>query len=161
MSDDFNVRVGVPQDLDQVMELARMMHEEIGITSFNPDRVLPEVFAALNLDHGVMGVIGHPGGELEGGVLLTLGKLFYSDDDVLEEKGVFIRPDLRAARGGRASRLCEFSKKAADNLGVPLLIGVQNDIRTKGKLKLYERQFGEPIGAFFLYRPGQAAQEAA
>jgi hypothetical protein len=42
-------------------------------------------------------------------------------------------------------------------MGMPLLIGVQNDVRTKGKLRLYERQFGQPIGAFFKYEPNTTA----
>lgn len=152
MADNIVVRVGEPEDLDQVMELALMMHQEIGLVNINQHRVLEEVYASLHMDGGIMGIIGTPG-KIEGGILLRIGKLFYSDDPVLEEKGVFIHPDYRSAKGGRARKLCEFAKKSSDSLGMPLLIGIQNDVRTKGKLRLYERQFGEPIGAFFYYGP--------
>lgn len=162
MSDDITVRVGVPEDLDQVMELARMMHEEIGITSLDPSLILPEIWGALNLDRGIMGLIGAPGAQLEGGILLRFGTLFYSPEEILEEKGLFIHPEYRSAKGGRAARLCEFAKHASESLGKPLFIGVQNDVRTQGKLKLYERMFGPSIGAFFLWRPEHSsAQEAA
>ena len=63
----------------------------------------------------------------------------------------FIHPDYRSAKGGRARRLCEFSKQAADSLGIPLIIGVLSNNRTEAKVRLYKRQFGEPSGAFFLY----------
>lgn len=108
-----------------------------------------------------MGVIGPVGGELEGVVLLTIGKLFYSDEDILEEKGVFIHPGFRSAKGGRARLLVEFCKQSSDYLGLPLLVGIQNDVRTKGKIRLYERQFGEPIGCFFLHRPVKAEDQTS
>jgi len=47
--------------------------------------------------------------------------------------------------------LCDFAKKVSDTIGLPLVIGVLSNQRTKGKIKLYERQFGEQSGAFFLY----------
>lgn len=156
MSDDVKVRIGTPDDLDQIMQLALQMHEEIGMVDINPQRILSEIYPSLHLDGGIMGVIGSPDA-IEGGILLRISKLFYSDNDILEEKGVFIHPDFRSAKGGRAKKLCEFAKKTSDRMGMPLLIGIQNDVRTKGKLRLYERQFGEPIGAFFKYEPNTTA----
>jgi len=154
MTDQIHVRVGTPEDLDQVMALAQMMHAEIGITSLEPQRVLPEIWAALNLDRGIMGVIGAPGAPIEGAILLRYGKLFYSDEDILEERGLFVHPEFRAAKGGRAKLLCEFAKTASDQLGLKLLIGVMNAQGAEGKIRLYERQFGAPCGVFFLHTPG-------
>ena len=50
----------------------------------------------------------------------------------------------------RARKLCEFSKMAAERLNMPLLIGVLSNHRTEGKVKLYERVFGKPAGAYWL-----------
>lgn len=161
MTVDIAVRTGTPADLDQVMALAQMMHDEIGISKFEPAKVLPDVYAALSLDHGIMGLIGDPGAPLQGGILLRLGNTFYSDEEVIEERGLFVHPDYRSAKGGRAARLCEFAKKTSDDLGKPLLVGVQNDVRTPGKMRLYERQFGKPCGAWFLHRPGESAPSHA
>ena len=69
----------------------------------------------------------------------------------IEEKTVFVHPDFRNVGGGRARKLCEFSKKVADELEMPLIIGVLSNNRTQSKIKMYERVFGEPAGAFFLY----------
>lgn len=157
MTEEIAVRVGTPADLDQVMELARMMHAEIGIATFNEAKVLPDIWAALNCDRGIMGLIGEPGDTIQGGIILRLGQVFYSDDEVLEERGLFIHPDFRSAKGGRAARLCEFAKKAAEGMGMPLVIGVMNDVRAKAKMRLYDRQFGEPAGAFYLWRPSAPA----
>ena len=149
--EDLVVRVGTPADVHEIMDLAISGSEENGFVRPNPQRLLGEIWPALNRDRGLMGVIGPRGGRAEGVVLLRIGKMWYSDDEVLEERAIFIHPDFRSAKGGRARRLCEFSKQVADELGLPLIIGVLSNSRTEGKIRLYERQFGKASGAFFLY----------
>jgi hypothetical protein len=156
---DTGVRIGTPDDVDGMMEIALAACAENGFVDPNPQRLLAEIWPALNRDHGIVGIIGNPGERLEGAVLLRVGTMWYSDRQVLEEKAIFIAPEFRSARGGRARRLCEFSKQAADGLGLPLIIGVLSNHRTAGKVRMYRRIFGEPSGAFFLYgaRTGEAA----
>lgn len=149
--EDVKIRIGVPQDLDGVMELALMVCSENGISMPNTDKILYDVWMSLNQEHGLIGVIGNPGEQLEGFVLLRVSTMWYSDAPILEEKTVFVHPKHRGASGGRARKLCEFSKQVADELGFPLIIGVLSSTRTDGKVKLYERVFGSPAGAFFLY----------
>jgi GNAT superfamily N-acetyltransferase len=150
MSEELQVRVGTPEDVDDIMNLALSACEENGFVEPNPAKLLQEIWHGLNLEKGVVGVIGERG-KPEGAVLLRIGSMWYSDHEVLEEKAIFIHPEYRSAKGGRARRLCEFSKQVADSLGIPLIIGVLSNNRTKAKVRLYERQFGEPSGAFFLY----------
>lgn len=154
MEEDIKIRIGNIQDVHQVMEIAIEMHKEIGITDFDAQKFLKELYPALCLEKGIVGIIDGPDGIVEGGVLLRVGQLFYSTEEVLEDRGVFVRPELRSAKGGRARKLIEFCKKVADELNLTLIAGIQNDVRTQGKIKLYERQFGEPIGALFMYKPG-------
>jgi hypothetical protein len=104
MIEDVKVRVGTLDDLDQVMQLALQMHDEIGISNLNHHKILSEIYPSLQLDGGIVGVIGPPDA-VEGGILLRIGKFFYSDDDILEERGVFIHPNFRSAKGARARRL--------------------------------------------------------
>jgi hypothetical protein len=148
---DLGVRAGTPEDVHPMMDLALAACEENGFVNPNPEKLLAEIWTALNLENGLVGIIEGENGILEGAVLLRLGTMWYSDDKVVEEKAIFIHPDYRSAKGGRARRLCEFTKLVSDQLGLPLIIGVLSNHRTKGKIKLYERQFGEPSGAFFLY----------
>lgn len=150
MGEELKVRIGVPSDVHDIMSLALAACEENGFVEPNPKKLLGEIWAALNRDKGIVGVIGDQG-KAEGAVLLRIGSMWYSDKDVLEEKAIFIHPDFRSAKGGRARRLCEFSKQVADALGIPLIIGVLSNNRTEAKVRLYERQFGKPSGAFFLY----------
>lgn len=148
---DVHVRVGTPEDVHQFMELCLMGSEENGFVRPDPQRLLDEVWPALNREGGICGVIGAPGADhFEGGVLLRTCKLWYSDKLVLEERGIFVHPEYRAAKGGRARKLCEFAKTAAEKLGTPLLIGVLSNDRTEGKVRLYERIFGKAAGAYWL-----------
>jgi len=89
--------------------------------------------------------------------------MWYSDTEILEEKTVFIHPKFRKASGGRARKLCRFSKRVADELGLPMIIGVLSNHRASGKMRLYESEFGSPAGGFFLYgiQTGQWSQGAA
>ena len=41
------------------------------------------------------------------------------------------------------------------------MIGVLSNHRTEAKVRLYERQFGKPSGAFFLYNARTGTQRAA
>ena len=158
MSSEIKVRVGGPGDVHDIMDLALAACEENGFVEPNPQKLLAEIWAALNKNRGIVGVIG-PIGKPEGAVLLRVGSMWYSDREVLEEKAIFIHPDYRNAKGGRARRLCEFSKQVADALGIPLIIGVLSNNRTEAKVRLYERQFGKPSGAFFLYGASTGAMK--
>ena len=150
-SADLMIRLASPQDLDEIMSIAMMACDENGFLNPNPAKIAAEIWPALHQDHGLCAVIGKPNGMIEGLVLLRIGNMWYSDSRVVEEKAIFIHPDFRSAKGGRASKLCEFSKKVADSLGIPLIIGVLSNHRTSAKVRMYERQFGPPSGAFFLY----------
>ena len=160
MAVKLNVRIGEPEDVDDVMSLALSACEENGFVDPNSSKLLNEIWHGLNLEKGVVGIIGERG-KPEGAVLLRVGAMWYSDHEVLEEKAIFIHPDYRSAKGGRARRLCEFSKQVSDSLGLPLISGVLSDHRTEAKVRLYERQFGRPSGAFFLYNARTGAFQAA
>lgn len=148
------VRVGSIDDLDALMELSLLAVEDNGFLGADPQKLLHALYPALCQDHGIVGVVQETDGTISGGILLHISQHWYSDAPFLEEKSIFIHPDFRAAKGGRAKRLAEFAKKASDTLGLPLLIGVLSSERTEGKIRMYRRIFGEPVGAFFLYNGG-------
>jgi GNAT superfamily N-acetyltransferase len=151
MREESKIRLGTPEDADAMLDLALRAWEENGIKGVNPEKMLGMIKPALYLWQGLVGIIGEPRGKIEGAVLLRTSQMWYSDEWMLEEKAIFVDPEFRSAKGGRARKLCEFSKKVADDLGIPLIIGVLSNHRTEAKVRLYERQFGPPAGAFFLY----------
>jgi GNAT superfamily N-acetyltransferase len=156
------VRIGRPEDLDGVMSLALQCTYENGLVRPDVEKILREMWASLHQDHGVVGVVGDLGHPPEAGILLRVDTLSYSDEPILCERAVFVHPDFRQAKGGRASRLCEFAKQCAASLNMTLLIGMLSSDRTDAKVRLYERHFGHPAGAYWLW--GQKTgvkQEAA
>ena len=159
--DDLKVWVGKPDDIDDMMELALLACAENGFVDPNPLRLLAELWPALNREKGIVGMVGIPGEKPQGAILLRIGQIWYSDQEILEERAVFIHPEYRSAKGGRARKLCDFSKKVADELGMPLTIGVLSNQRTTGKIRMYERIFGAPAGAYFLYGTRTGAAQAA
>jgi hypothetical protein len=162
MANELKVWVGTPEDVYDIMELALAACNENGFVQPNPERLLGEIWPALNRDKGIVGIVGVPGQKPQGAILLRIGNIWYSDEAILEERAVFIHPDFRAVKGGRARKLCEFGKKVADELGIPLTIGVLSNHRTEGKIRMYERIFGKASGAYFLYgvRTGQWREAA-
>lgn len=149
--DTIKVRVAVPADETAIMDLVRIIHGENGLYSLNAEKVRLALKWALYLGKGICGVIGDIGKPLEAVVLLQIVGHWYTDDVHLEELDVFTHPDFRAAKGGRARKLLQFSKAAADGLGLPLAIGILSNERSAAKVRLYEREFGPPAGAFFVY----------
>jgi hypothetical protein len=161
MSEELVIRVGGPDDVHDIMDLALSACDENGFVQPAAQKLLQEIWPALNHDHGLVGIIGEKGQKPEGAVLLRIGTMWYSDQNVVEEKAIFIHPDFRSAKGGRARRLVEFSKQVSDDLGLPLVIGVLSNHRTEAKVRLYERQFGRPSGAFWLYNAKTGGWKAA
>lgn len=149
--DEITVKIGVPSDVHGIMSVALMATEENGFARANPQKLLEHIWAALNLLDGICGVIRGDAGLIEGVVLIRIGTPWYSDDKVAEEKAIFVHPDYRSAKGGRAAKLAKFSKSVSDDLEIPLTIGILSSERTKAKVRMYERIFGPPSGAYWLY----------
>ena len=150
MDNTVSVRLGTPSDVHLMMDLALAACEENGLSRPNPEKLLSEIWASLNLHHGIIGIIGEPTRPLEAAILLRTESLWYSDDLSLVERAIFVAPEFRQAKGGRASRLCEFAKSASERLGLPLVIGILSNDRTEAKVKLYQRHFGAPSGAYWI-----------
>ena len=145
-----HVRVATKDDLFGILELGRIIHSEIGLFDFNEVKVAEAVWPTLCQLNGIAGVIGEKD-KLEGLVILTVGTYWYSNTQFLEEKCVFVHPDYRSAKESRAQKLIEFAKKCSADLELPLMIGILSNQRTSAKIALYERNFGPPAGAFFLW----------
>lgn len=161
--DDLHIRFATTDDMREMMALAMSATDENALLPPASHKIAVEMWAALSMDHGFVACIGKPGGIIEGAILMRIGTMWYSEEIILEEKALYIHEDYRSAKGGRATRLAEYAKKAADELMLPLMIGVLSSERTAGKIRMYKREFGDPAGAFFLYRAktGQRHLEAA
>jgi GNAT superfamily N-acetyltransferase len=149
--DDVAVRTGVEADFNNMMAIALAATQENAVVPPDIEKLALTIWGALTRQTGICGVIGPVGGALEGAVLLSMGEMWYSKELILEEKAIYVDPAFRSAKGGRARKLAEFAKLTAQELSIPLAIGVLSSSRTEAKIRLYERVFGEPAGVYFLY----------
>lgn len=149
--DDVSVRTGVEADFNGMMDIALAATRENAVVVPDIEKLALTIWGALTRQTGICGVIGPVGGKLEGAVLLSMGEMWYSKELILEEKAIYVDPDFRTAKGGRARKLAEFAKMTANELGIPLAIGVLSSSRTEAKIRLYERVFGPPAGVYFLH----------
>jgi hypothetical protein len=160
MADEIVVREGNLEDFDSCVKLAIAATKENALVAPDFKLLLDHIYACLTKDHGIMGVIGEPGKDLEGMFILRISSMWYSNENILEEKVVYVHPDFRQAKGGRAKKLIEWGKKVSDELNIPMLVGVIANKRTESKIKLYERMFGQPAGVYFVYNGKSGHQEA-
>lgn len=148
---DIKVRIGTPSDIDPMMAIAVAACQENALTRADPGKLLRDIWPALNRDHGLVGIIGN--GQIEAAILLQIQPFWYGADDepCLLERAIFVHPEYRSAKVGRARLLCEWAKQASDTLEMPLVIGVLSNDRTEAKMRLYMRQFGQPAGMYFIW----------
>ena len=144
------VRKATPADGPELMEMCRELHAENGMFQMNEDKVAAMLQKAFQQQGAIIGALG-PTGSIEGAIFMLISSFWYSNDWCLEELFSFVRPEHR--RSTNAKELINFGKRCSDELGIPLVIGVVSNERTKAKVGLYQRQLADPVGAYFLHRP--------
>jgi hypothetical protein len=147
------VRKALPLDRPEILDMCRENWADNGQFALSSAKVEAMVDKAFNRGGTIIGVVGD--GKIEGMILLNIGQFWYSDDWVLEEIQNFVRPAFR--KSTHAKDMINFGKRCSDELGIPLVIGVVSNERTRAKMELYRRQLGEPCGGYFLHRPASAA----
>lgn len=150
------VRVGKPEDRQEIWRLFLQGHRENGMFSLAPEKVdwflnralHPEMIPAWDTgSRGVVGVIGNVG-TLEALVFVMIDTYWYSNDRHLGEYLVYVDPECRRSYHARA--LIDWMKAQSDATHLPLLTGIISNTRTEAKVRLYERMLPK-AGAFFLY----------
>lgn len=136
-----------------MLDLLGMMYAENGVAGLCRPKMEAALDRGLRRDRALIGVIGDSDG-VKASIGLFMHQWWYSDDWHLEDCWNFVHPEHR--RSTHARSLLTFAKKAADDLGIQLLIGILSTDRTQAKVKLYERFFGPSAGAGFVY-PNRAA----
>lgn len=149
--DELRVRIATVADMPEIMELAIAASKENALFDTTPAHLARIVWPCLHLDHGIIGTIGKQKGVIEGMVVMVVGTLGYSDQPCCEEKVLFVRPEFRNAKGGRANKLIHFMKGVSTSLSLPLLTGILSNADTRAKVGLYTRELGEPAGAFWVW----------
>lgn len=152
------VRLGIPEDSQEVWRLLLAAHKENALFPLAPEKVEWIMNRALYShliptgDTGtraIIGVIG-PVGSLEAIVFLLIGQFWYSNDHHLEEILVFTDPEHR--RSHHATAIIKWMKRQVNETGLPLITGVLSTHRTEAKVRLYSRLLPK-MGEFFFVTP--------
>jgi hypothetical protein len=140
------VRIAEPADAPGVMALLHLMHAENGLAPLAETKVRALVEQALSQDFSICGVIGERD-NLEASIGLFACSWWYSDALHLEDRWNFVHPEFRVST--HAAALIDFAKSTAARTKHPLLMGITSAGRTPAKVRLYERQLGDAVGALF------------
>jgi N-acetylglutamate synthase-like GNAT family acetyltransferase len=164
MSEEAAVRLAHRGDIEKLVELGRLLHAENAMLSWDDDLVRELVTAYVTYqptahfaDPGMIAVI-EEGGTIKAMIALRITTLWYSRQPIIEELFNFVHPEHR--RSTFAKSLILYAKALADDMQLPLLIGIVSNYRTEQKIRLYQR-FLPFAGAFFVYRGDVAEKEKA
>lgn len=128
------------------MDLLRELHTENAVFPIDEDLVRGYLRRAFSQDSAMIAVIGTPD-HIEAALYLVIGQFWYTRQKHLEEFFNYVRPEHRKSKHAQAMLAWV---KSVSNDTLPLLIGIISNKRTEAKIRLYERKFGTPDGAFFL-----------
>jgi len=148
-----DVRLAEPDDLPGIMLLMEQACSEDAQHQMDRDKVLAMVMRHYNKQGAMIAVIGEIGFPVAY-CLSVIEPLWYSSEFQLLELSLFCHPDHR--KSDRSKQLMNFMKQASEGLSIDLTIGVFHNERTDAKIRLYRRQFGNQIGAYFCYSPSAA-----
>ncbi len=143
------VRIAGPSDEDEIMKLLTVMHAEGGILPLDEMSARKTFHLAFARQGGILGVIGEPG-DIRAMIFLLVSRFWYTRNNHLEELFNFVRPDCRGVNQTYATTLIKFAKECAEEIGIPLTIGILTNHRMAGKVRFYRRVLGEPAGAWFV-----------
>lgn len=142
------VRKAIPADLPELMEMCRALHSENAMFAMDEDKVSDMLKRAFDGRGAIIGVLGEKG-NIQGNIYLSIAQFWYTQEWSLEELYSFVLPEHR--KSDNAKELISFAKRCSLELGIPLVIGVVSNIRTRAKVGLYTRQLSEPVGAYFAF----------
>lgn len=141
-----DVRLADQEDISEIISILTDHIKENGNHPINDAKVINLISLYYNKSGGIIGVIGDRGERLKGIVVLVVSQIWYSDDYLLDEMSLYVRPEYR--KSDYAKQLMKFAKKSSDTLDLELRMSVWSDARTEAKIKLYKRQF-TLRGAYF------------
>jgi hypothetical protein len=142
------VRIAEPRDEDEIIAMCRRLHDENGVFKLNDDKVRKQIRRCFNQEGTIVGVIGKSGA-IEASTCFAISDFYYTDDWHLAELWNYVEEPYRKSHNIDA--LIEFGKECADKMKLPLFTGIITDKHMAGKVRLYRRKLGRPVGAYFLY----------
>ena len=143
-----HVRLAVPADEGEVMEMCRALHDENGLFTLSENKVKAIIRKFYDRKGTIIGVIGGTG-KIEASTCIDISDSYYSEDNHLVELWNHVGKNYRNSRNAEA--LIRFGMECQKKIGIPLFTGIITNNRVAGKVRLYRQLLGYPAGAFFVY----------
>lgn len=147
-----NVRIAIRSDEDGIYNLMVEAHREQPIFELNEFKIREKLRFCTDRKGGAIGVIDGPS-EIEAYLIGELQRHWYTDEWHFGELSNFVHPEHR--KKPHAKNLIQFAKWFAEQMGMPLIMGILSTQRTAAKIRFYERQI-TPCGALFVHNTGHA-----
>lgn len=157
------VRKATWEDRDQIHPMCMDGYAEQNVFKPSPMKIEGMLAKAFDAKGAILGAIG-PVGAVQGIIYLDIGQFCFTEDWCLEEVFSYVSPPYRKTptrMQSPAKAMIEFGKRCADELHIPLVIGVVSNERTIAKMELYRRQLGNPVGGYFIHQPASAGLNVA
>lgn len=155
-----NVRIATLADEDAIYDLLTGeggLYEENALFPLSKQKVRATIHAGCARTSGKLGEVDGPQGiigviEHNGKIVATLGtgfaQFWYTEAWHLSEFWNFVHPDFR--KTNYASDLIDFGKWCAEELGLPLHMGIISTARVAAKVRLYQRKI-RYVGGYFIH----------
>lgn len=148
MDNPDGIQLAQPADEDELWELLKRLHEEIGIFETSEGKVRQFLKLATHQQGGIIGLIRGDDGSIEASIGLVIQQFWYTDDWSLMEHWMFVAPEHR--KSTHAQRLLSYAKWCGQQLGVPVLLGIMTAKNAEAKEKLYGRKF-QRLGSIYIH----------
>lgn len=145
-----NVRIAEEGDEENLFAVLCMAYKENALYKINPNKVRLMISAGSRDKEVIIGVIDAPDGS--GRIAATVGAMFsqwwYTDDWHIEDCWNYVHPEYR--KSNFAKDLLSYSKWIAENMKMPLHVGILTADRMESKIRFFARQMPQ-VGAAFVY----------
>jgi len=130
------------------MAMCHRLHSENGMFSMKEAKVRECIQRVFKREGVIIGVIGDPG-QIEASICLVISDNWYTEDWHLAETWNYVLPEYR--RSNNAEALLVYGMACAEKMRIPFFTGIITNKQMAGKVRMYRRLLGYPVGAFFVY----------
>jgi len=155
------IRAAGQGDAMALFRLLLAMHEENGQASLSHAKVAQQIQQCVS-DPGCMVLVAESEpGRLVGSACIEAQAWWYSDEEALFDRWIYVAPEARRSAARIAYGLLNVLKRVSDSNAMPLVLGIASGRDAARKSIFYQRHGFEAVGSFFIYRPAAAIPVAA
>ena len=151
-----HVRPARPSDEDALFNMLCLAYSENALYKMSAKKVRDMIEQGTRSRDVIIGVAESPDGKIAGSIGAYFMQWWFSDEWSICELWNFVHPDHRKSPIRYGVELIQYGKWLAENMKMPLHMGILTATRMEAKVKMYKRQLNQS-GAIFIYNAGSAS----